>query len=102
MANLTIEEQIRKTSEKLQQLKARQAAVSARKNARLAAQSREDRRRRLVLTGAAIYKLVNDGVLSQLQVDEWLNAGLIRETDRRFLNLPVLAATGASESKNDS
>jgi hypothetical protein len=83
-----LDERIQGLEEKLQQLKARQARVEARKRALLSRRTRKDDTRRKILAGAIVMAKVEAGELDAKRFREWLDQTLTRPEDRALFELP--------------
>lgn len=67
---------------RLKQLKAKQAAVEARKRAVALQRQRRDEVRRNILVGAIVLEKVATGEFDREKLWGWLRAGVTREEDR--------------------
>lgn len=82
-------------AERLTALEKKQAQIQKQiqaLKARDTAQERKNDTRRKILLGGVVLKLVKDGQLQQMQVNEWLDATLSAERNRMFFGLAAKAA----------
>ena len=82
-----IDERIASLEERLQQLKVRQARAEARKRALASRRARKDDTRRKILIGAVVQAKVEQGVLKNEVLREWLDFALTRTDDRALFGL---------------
>lgn len=83
----TIEEQIRKQKEKLDQLKARKTAIEARAKASEAKKNRADDTRKKILVGAAVLAQIENNPEGQERTKQMLDKFLTKESDRKLFGL---------------
>ena len=89
----TKEERLKALAQKQTQIKAQIQALKARGTTK----ARKDDTRRKVLLGGVILKLVKEGNLQQVQINQWLDATLTAERDRALFDLaakPALSPDG--------
>lgn len=85
-----LDERISGLEEKLKQLKNRQARLEARKRALASRRARKDDTRRKILIGAVVQAKVEQGVLEDAVLRQWLDGALTRGDDRELFGLPAL------------
>jgi hypothetical protein len=83
-----LEAQIAAQKLKLEQLKARQARIEARRRAILFRRTRREDIRRKILVGAIVLARVERGELLEADFRAWMDAGLVRPEDRALFELP--------------
>jgi ectoine hydroxylase-related dioxygenase (phytanoyl-CoA dioxygenase family) len=83
----TIEEQIRKQKEKLDQLKARKTAIEARAKASEAKKNRANDTRKKILVGAAVLAQIENNPEGQERTKQMLDKFLTKESDRKLFGL---------------
>jgi hypothetical protein len=83
-----LDERITSLETKLQQLKARQARIDARKRALLSRRARKDDTRRKILAGAIVLARVDQGLIPESEFRAWLDGALTRADDRALFELP--------------
>jgi hypothetical protein len=83
-------ERIDTLQERLAQLKARQARVDARHRTLLSRRDRAADTRRKILVGAIVLARVEQRRISESDLRQWLDEGLIRTDDRALFRLPQL------------
>jgi hypothetical protein len=86
-----LDERIQGLEEKLEQLKARQARVEARKRALASRRARKDDTRRKILAGAIVLAKVEAGELDAKRFRQWLDQAITRADDRALFELPSTA-----------
>ena len=84
-----LDDRIAGLEERLKQLKTRQARLEARKRSLASRRVRKDDTRRKILIGAVVQAKVDQGVLEEVVLRQWLDAALTREDDRALFDLPV-------------
>lgn len=72
---------------KLKQLKAREQLVEARRRRLESQRARKADTRRKILVGAIVLAKVEQGVVSESELREWLDGALRREDDRTLFGL---------------
>jgi hypothetical protein len=92
----TLDEKITRMEERLKQLKHRQVRIEARRRTLSSRRSRRDDTRRKILVGAVVLTKVDQGVLPNTTLQEWLDDILTRVDDRILFSLPALTATHAT------
>ena len=81
------DEQISSLETKLQQLKAREARVHARRSALAGRKTRREETRRKVLVGAVVLAKVEAGDIHEKTLRGWMDGALEREEDRALFGL---------------
>ena len=84
----TLDEKITQMEERLKQLKQRQVQIETRRRALSSRRLRRDDTRRKILVGAIVLAKVDQGVLSEAMLREWLDGALSRVDDRLLFALP--------------
>lgn len=84
-----LDERIQGLEDKLQQLKARQARVEARKRALASRRARKDDTRRKILAGAALLARIDQDRFPASELRTWLDEALTRNDDRALFDLPA-------------
>ncbi len=87
MAAVEIGDRIERMEERLRQLKAQHAKADARRRTLESRQNRKDDTRRKILIGAIVLAKVEQGVLAESQLREWLQGALVRDDDRALFKL---------------
>lgn len=81
------EEKIDRLEQRLRQLKVRKQRVDARRRALESKRSRQEDTRRKILVGAIVLAKVDQGVMDEAQLREWLEKALTRSDDRALFGL---------------
>jgi hypothetical protein len=84
-----IEERIESLETRLKQLKARQQRAQARARTVASRTARREDTRRKILVGAVVLARVEQGLLEESVLREWLDPVLNRPEDRELFKLPV-------------
>jgi hypothetical protein len=84
MAVTEIEDKIARMEHRLRQLKARKFRVDTRLRHLQAKQTRRDDTRRKILVGAIVLAKVEQQVLDEQTLMQWLDGALVREDDRKL------------------
>ena len=79
--------QIQKLEERLRQLKVRKSRVDARRRSLDSKRSRREDTRRKILVGAVVLAKVDQGVLEDSVLRNWLDQALMRSDDRGLFGL---------------
>jgi hypothetical protein len=83
-----LDEQISTLEERLKQLKLRAQRIEARKKAIDSRRARKADTRRKILIGAVVMAKIEQKVMPEAQVREWLDQALARSDDRALFGLP--------------
>jgi hypothetical protein len=86
-----LDEKIARLEERLKRLKSRHVRVEARRRTLESRRSRREDTRRKILVGAVVLAKVEQGVLNESILREWLNGALTRDDDRDLFNLSNIA-----------
>lgn len=81
------QEQIAALEERLKQLREREQRVQARQRSLESRRARKADTRRKILVGAVVLAKVEQGVLAEAQLREWLEGALVRQDDRELFGL---------------
>jgi septal ring factor EnvC (AmiA/AmiB activator) len=81
------EQKIDRLEERLRQLKVRKQRVDARRRSLETKRSRQEDTRRKILVGAIVLAKVDQGVMDEFQLREWLGKALTRSDDRALFGL---------------
>jgi hypothetical protein len=81
------EQKIDRLEERLRQLKVRKQRVDARRRSLETKRSRQEDTRRKILVGAIVLAKVEQGVIEESQLQEWLAKALTRSDDRKLFGL---------------
>lgn len=81
------QQQIAELEARVAQLRKRQQLIEARQRALNARRDRREDTRRKILIGAIVLAKVEQGVLAESTLREWLDAALTRADDRRLFEL---------------
>lgn len=81
------QEKIDALEAKLRQLKAREQLVRARQRTLESRRARREDTRRKILVGAVVLAKVEQGVLPEAQLRQWLDGALVRGDDRELFGL---------------
>ena len=84
-----LDQQIETLQEKLKQLKTRQQAIENRKKAIESKRGRKADTRRKILIGAIVMAKVEQKVMDEKQLRQWLDEALTRDDDRALFGLPT-------------
>jgi len=87
-----LDEQISTLEERLKQLKHRAQRLEARKKAIDSRRERKADTRRKILIGAIVMAKIEQKVMPQAQLTEWLDEALTRSDDRALFELPPRSA----------
>ena len=83
-----LDQQIETLQEKLKQLKTRQQAIENRQRAIVAKRERKAETRRKILIGAVVKAKVEQKVMAEELLRQWLDEALTRADDRALFALP--------------
>jgi prefoldin subunit 5 len=83
-----LDQQIETLQERLKQLKTRQQAIENRKKAIESKRERKADTRRKILVGAIVLAKVEQKVMDQAKLRDWLDEALTRDDDRALFDLP--------------
>ena len=83
-----LDDRIAGLEEKLKQLRTRQTRLEARKRALASRRERKDDTRRKILIGGVVQAKVDQGVLEEAVLRQWLDGALTRADDRALFDLP--------------
>ena len=83
-----LDQQIETLQEKLKQLKTRQQAIENRQRAIVAKRERKAETRRKILIGAVVRAKVEQKVMAEELLRQWLDEALTRADDRALFALP--------------
>lgn len=88
--------------EKLRQLKAREQQVQARQRVLESRRERKANARRKILVGAVVPAKVEQGVLAEAQLRQWLEGALTRVDDRALFGLATEDARRNNPREHDA
>jgi hypothetical protein len=87
MAVVEIGDRIQRMEERLRQLKAQQTKTDARRRILESRKNRKEDTWRKILVGAIVLAKVEQGVLAESLLREWLQGALVRDDDRALFQL---------------
>lgn len=93
----TRQEKIEALETRLKQLKAREQLIQARQRTLESRRARKADTRRKILVGAVVLAKVEQGVLTESQLRQWLDGALSRGDDRDLFGLAPPIASAVSD-----
>ena len=90
-------EKIEALEARLKQLKAREQLIQARQRTLESRRARKADTRRKILVGAVVLAKVEQGVLAESQLQQWLDGALSRRDDRELFGLALSQAPSGSD-----